>query len=79
MTNQVAQPAGSAQAGQPSSETVGIVNEAALLQEIPVCRRTLKTWRDSGKLPHIKIGKRVLYHIPTVREAFLRMQRGGIA
>ena len=71
-------PTAAAGVAQLPSETVGIVNEALLLREIPVCRRTLKSWRDSGKLPHIKIGKRVLYHLPTVREALMRMQRGGL-
>jgi hypothetical protein len=70
-------PTAAAATGQHSSESVGIVNETVILQEIPVCRRTLKSWRDSGKLPHIKIGKRVLYHLPTVRQALLRLQRGG--
>jgi hypothetical protein len=72
-------PATTVGAGQPPSETVGIVDEAQILKEIPVCRRTLKSWRDSGKIPFLKIGKRVLYHRPTVREALMRLQRGGVA
>lgn len=67
------------QTHQTPSKTVEIVNEPLLLKEIPVCRKTLKAWRDLGKIPYIKIGKRVLYHLPSVREALIRMQRGAIA
>ena len=59
------------------SEPAGFVNESVILGQIPVCRRTLKNWRDQGKIPFLKIGKRVLYHLPSLEAALLRFQRGG--
>ena len=56
---------------------VGFVNEAALRVKVPVSRRTLFEWRQSGKIPSVKIGARVLFHYPSVERALLAMQRGG--
>lgn len=55
----------------------GFVNERALLSQLPVCRRTLKNWRDEGLIPFVKIGARVLYHPQSVTSALLRLQRNG--
>jgi hypothetical protein len=79
MATLIEDPAATAVTGQPPSETIGIVSEAAILREIPVCRKTLKTWRDSGKIPYVRIGRRVLYHRGAVRSALLRLQRGDNA
>ncbi len=48
-----------------------------MLQNLPVSRGTLFAWRKSGKIPHIRLKGRVLYHLPSVREALLRLQKGG--
>ncbi len=77
MQNSILQPN---EYGNPSAtqqSVAGFVNETAVLSKIPVCRRTLKNWRDTGKLPFCKIGKRILYHLPSVETALLRMQKGG--
>ena len=71
-----AQPAGAAGAGH-NAQPAGFINEETFLARVPICRRTAKTWRDSGQLPFIKLGKRILYHWATVEQALLRKQRGG--
>lgn len=52
-----------------------IVEESFVLGRVPVCRRTLKTWRDNGTIPYIKIGARVMYRWPSVEAALVRLQR----
>lgn len=54
------------------------LNERALLTRLPVSRRTLFNWRTSGKIPCVKIGRRCLYHFPSIEAALLRLQRGGV-
>ncbi|HEY3862042.1 MAG TPA: hypothetical protein VGO59_09155 [Verrucomicrobiae bacterium] len=57
----------------------GFIDTATLLQRLPISRRTLATWRTSGKIPYVNVtGRRVLFHWPTVEQALLKMQRGGI-
>jgi hypothetical protein len=56
---------------------VAIINEAECLRRVPVSRRTWFSYRAAGKIPTIKIGRRCLYHWPSVEAALLRMQRGG--
>jgi len=53
------------------------ISEMQLLEKLTVCRRTLFLWRKSGKIPSVKIGRRVLFHWPSVEAALLRCQRGG--
>jgi predicted DNA-binding transcriptional regulator AlpA len=60
----------------PPSEA-GFIDEKQLLARLPVSRRTCYAWVQSGKLPCCKIGRRKLYHWPSVEAALLRMQRGG--
>jgi DNA-binding GntR family transcriptional regulator len=68
-TTQV-EPAGAG--SQPEAE--GFINNATILQRIPVSLGTIRNWRNSGKLPFVKLlGRRVLYHWPTVQQALLRM------
>ena len=52
-------------------------DEKIILQKVPVCRRTLYNWRTEGKIPHIVIGRRILFHWPSVEAALLRQQQGG--
>jgi predicted site-specific integrase-resolvase len=61
----------------PPSEA-GFINEKELLKRIPVSRRTAFTWVQSGKLPCVKIGRRKLFHWPSVEVALLRQQRNGV-
>ena len=53
------------------------IDESECLRRVPVSRRTWFAWRMAGKIPTIKIGRRSLYHWPSVEMALLRMQRGG--
>jgi excisionase family DNA binding protein len=65
------------QKNAPPGET-GFIDEKELLRRLPVSRRTLFTWRESGKIPFVRLGgRRVLFHWPSVEAALLRMQRGG--
>lgn len=61
----------------PSPEV--FINERELLRRLPVSRRTLFSWRDTGKIPFIRVngGRRVVFHFPSVEAALLRQQRGG--
>jgi hypothetical protein len=58
-------------------ELRAFLNERQFLEKIPVSRRTLFTWVQSGKIPCVKIGRRKLFHWPSCEAALLRMQRGG--
>jgi hypothetical protein len=55
----------------------GFIDEPHFLQMVPICRRTAANLRKAGKLPHIKLGKRILYHAATIEQWLLRQQRGG--
>jgi hypothetical protein len=55
----------------------GFSDEKVMLARLPICRRTLFNWRMTGKIPSIKIGRRILYHLPSVEAALLRQQRGA--
>lgn len=52
-------------------------DERELLRHLPICRRTAFNWIKQGKLPVIVIGRRKIYHGPSVEAALLRLQRGG--
>ncbi len=56
----------------------GFIDEKQLLARLPVSRRTLFNWRTTGKIPSIKIGRRILYHLPSVEAALLRQQKGTV-
>jgi hypothetical protein len=51
------------------------LDEKELLKQLPVSRRTLFAWVESGKLPCVKIRRRKIYHWPSVQAALLRLQR----
>jgi len=60
-----------------SASGEGFLDEKQILTRLPVSRRTLFNWRASGKIPHVKIGRRNLFHWPSVEAALLRQQRGA--
>jgi hypothetical protein len=62
----------------PAKGVSEIISEAECLRRVPVSRRTWFAWRADGKVPTIKIGRRCLFHWPSVEAALLRMQRGGV-
>lgn len=51
------------------------INQSQLLEELPICARTARNWIAEGKLPAVKIGRRLLFHWPSVTAALLRQQR----
>jgi predicted site-specific integrase-resolvase len=53
----------------------GFIDTKQLLARLPVSRRTLHSWRKSGKIPSIRLcGRRVLFDWESVRTAILRAQ-----
>jgi len=61
-------------AGQPNTEA--FIDEPTALRRVPVSRRTWFDWRKKG-LPYIRVGKRIMFHWPSVADWLLRQQRGG--
>jgi predicted site-specific integrase-resolvase len=59
----------------PASEGV-FLDEKQLLARLPVSRRTINNWRNAGKIPSIKIGRRVIYCWENVAEALRRLEKG---
>ena len=57
------------------------VDEKVILQRVPISRRTLYVWRESGKVPFIKVpgSRRVVFHWASFEQALLRLQRGRAA
>jgi hypothetical protein len=74
-----------ASAGHPKltaeTEESGFLSSDQLLKRLPISRGTLRNWCANGSLPYIKAGgaRRILFDWPSVREALLRRQRGGVA
>ncbi len=62
----------------PSSlpHAAGFIDEAQILQRVPVSKRTWGYWKAQGIVPFIRIGRRVLYDWPSVQAALMRRQRG---
>ncbi|HTX21574.1 MAG TPA: hypothetical protein VMD27_06935 [Candidatus Aquilonibacter sp.] len=61
-----------------SAREPDFINEKELLKRLPVSRRTLFSWRTTGKIPFVRLGgRRVLFHWPSIEAALLRMQKGG--
>jgi predicted site-specific integrase-resolvase len=58
----------------------GFHSEAEILPRLDVSRRTLKTWRDKGLIPFIRLpGSRLVkYHWASVEAALLSRQTGAI-
>ena len=64
----------------PSQSQTGessFITEMELLEKLKVSRRTVFSWRMAGKIPTVKLGRRTLYHWPSVEAALLRHQRSG--
>jgi hypothetical protein len=60
-----------------TEELRAFLDEKEMLRRLPISRRTLFTWVESGKLPCVKIRRRKLFHWQSCVDALLRMQRGG--
>ena len=64
---------------QATSGETGFIDEKELLKRLPVSRRTLFSWRTTGKIPSVRLGgRRVLFHWPSIEAALLRKQKGGV-
>jgi hypothetical protein len=57
--------------------------DTAGMQEMPwamafttLCRRSINNQLKKG-MPHVKLGRRILFHPPSVEAWLLRQQRGG--
>ncbi len=60
------------------AETPDFIDEKELLKRLPVSRRTIYSWRTSGKIPSVRLGgRRILFHWKSVESALLRQQQGG--
>jgi predicted site-specific integrase-resolvase len=63
----------------PANTTPDFINERELLKRLPVSRRTLFSWRATGKIPSVRLGgRRILFHWPSIEAALLRNQKGGV-
>jgi len=61
-----------------TANTPGFIDEKEMLLRLPISRRTLFSWRTSGKIPYVNCGgRRILFHWPSVEAALLRLQRGA--
>ena len=60
----------------PASEEA-FLDEKQILTRLPVSRRTLFNWRATGKIPFVRLGRRNLFHWPSVEAALLRQQVNG--
>jgi len=61
---------------QPRTDESNFIDEKQLLKKLAVSRRTIFSWRKAGKIPTVKLGRRILFHWPSVEAALLRYQRG---
>ncbi len=53
----------------------GFIDTEELLKRVPVSPGTLRNWRNSGKIPYIRIsGRRIIYDWNSVRETLIRRQ-----
>ena len=57
------------------TQDAAFLDEVALLQRIPISRRTLCDWRQKRGFPYVRIGRRILYHWESVKSWLLRQQR----
>jgi excisionase family DNA binding protein len=58
-------------------QSSGILTTREVLKRLRISRRTLHTHVLQGAIPAIKLGRRTLFHWPTIEAALLRRQRGG--
>ncbi len=56
---------------------IGFIDEPECLRRVHVCRRTWHNLKNTGKVPYMKVGKRVLYCWENVKAALLRLERNS--
>lgn len=74
MDRDIVTPVASAGASD-NTETAGLLTVPELLVRLRISRRTLHDHIRKGRVPAIRLGKRVLFSWPIVLEALLRQQR----
>ena len=61
----------------PDHPLAGLLDKTGLLKLVPWSSGTLSNRMKSGDIPYIKIGARVMFDWPSVKQSLLRRQRGG--
>jgi excisionase family DNA binding protein len=59
------------------SEPAGLLTVPEVLARLRISRRTLHDHISEGRVPAIRLGKRLLFSWPVVLEALLRQQRAS--
>jgi excisionase family DNA binding protein len=52
--------------------------EAQLATDLAVSLRTIRYWRQQGRLPYIKINRSVRFRPESVAAALAKMEKGGL-
>ena len=73
--NTLAAPAGAGTRNEPA----GLLTVPEVLARLRISRRTLHEHVKKGRVPAIRLGKRILFSWPVVLEALLRQQRATAA
>jgi excisionase family DNA binding protein len=66
-----------APAGATSNEPAGLLTVPELLARLRISRRTLYDHIRKGRVPAIRLGKRILFSWPVVLESLLRQSRAA--
>jgi predicted site-specific integrase-resolvase len=58
----------------------GFKSEKEILLLVGVSRRTLKSWRERGLIPYVKLpgSRRILFDWDSVKSALMRQQQGAL-
>jgi hypothetical protein len=59
-----------------AADTAGLREMSWIMAYTTLCRRSIANLLKKG-LPHVKLGRRILFHPPSVEAWLLRKQRGG--
>jgi hypothetical protein len=46
---------------------------------LPLSRRAIFDWRQKKIIPYVQVGSKVLFHLPSVEAALVRLQKGVAA
>jgi len=66
-----------APAGANTTESAGLLTVPEALARLRISRRTLHDHIRKGRIPAIRLGKRILFSWPVVLESLLRKQRAA--
>jgi hypothetical protein len=67
--------AGRGDAGKPQSDGGDFLPTSRMAERLCVTAPTLLKWGKSGRLPFVQLERKVLWHLPSVTAALLRLQR----